>query len=81
MKEWKSFTNPFNASINIHKKEVIHMDHGIELYYCVTSKATGEEVKRCHGKFANMDDFYDYMQFRYGYTSNNYTFLLSGKTF
>lgn len=51
----------------------------IELCYSVSSRSTGEEVLRDYGKFDNMDDFYSYMNFRYGYTSRNYTFLLSGR--
>lgn len=51
----------------------------IELYYAVSNKKTGEEVLRDYGKFKNMDDFYSYMEFRYNYTSRNYSFLLSGR--
>ena len=51
----------------------------VELYYAVSSKETGEEVHRNHGIFEFMEDFYSYMDFRYGYTSRNYSFLLSGR--
>lgn len=51
----------------------------IELCYAVSSKSTGEEIKRGYGKFESMDDFYSYMNFRYGFTSRDYKFLLSGR--
>lgn len=51
----------------------------IELCYAISDKKTGEEVHRSYGKFDSMDDFYLYIDFRYGYTSRNYSFLLSGR--
>ncbi len=57
------------------------MKHGIELYYSISNKRTGEEVKRGNGKFENMEDFYSYILFRYGYTEKDYTFYLSGREF
>ena len=51
----------------------------IELCYAISDKKTGEEVHRNYGKFGSMEDFYSYMDFRYGYTSRNYHFLLSGR--
>lgn len=51
----------------------------IELCYIVSDHETGEEVYRNYGKFESMEDFYSYMNFRYGYTSRNSTFMLSGR--
>lgn len=51
----------------------------IELCYSVSDKKTGEEVLRDYGKFESLDVFYSYMDFRYGYISRNYHFLLSGR--
>ena len=51
----------------------------IELCFAVSNKETGEEVHRNYGKFESMEDFYLYMDFKYGYTSRNYHFLLSGR--
>lgn len=51
----------------------------IELCYAVSDRETGEEVYRNYGKFESMEDFYSYMDFRYGYTSQNSTFMLSGR--
>lgn len=51
----------------------------IELCYAVSDKKTGEEVHRDYGKFDSLEEFYSYMDFRYGYTSRNYSFLLSGR--
>lgn len=50
----------------------------IELCYTISDKKTGEEVHRNYGKFDSLDEFYSYMKFRFGYTSRNYSFLLSG---
>lgn len=66
--------------IGLHKRRLFEMKHGIELYYSINSKITGEEVKRSYGKFENMDDFYNYIKF-IGYNTKDYTFLLSGKDF
>ena len=51
----------------------------IELCYAISSKKTGKEVLRSYGKFENINDFYSYIDFRYGYTSRNYHFMLSGR--
>jgi len=51
----------------------------IELCYSVSNKESGEEVLRSYGKFENIEDFYSYMNFRYGYTSHGYHFMLSGR--
>ena len=51
----------------------------IELYYAVSDRKTGEEIHRDHGIFESMEDFYSYMDFRYGYTIRDYTFMLSGR--
>lgn len=51
----------------------------IELCYIVFNKETGEEIHRNYGKFESMNDFYSYIDFRYGYTNRNYNFLLSGR--
>ena len=51
----------------------------IELCYAISNKETGEEIYRNYGKFDSMEDFYSYMDFRYGYTRSNYHFLLSGR--
>lgn len=50
----------------------------VELCYAI-SNDSGEEILRGYGKFESMDDFYSYMNFRYGYTSRDYHFLLSGR--
>ncbi len=51
----------------------------IELCYAVSDKASGEEVLRSCGKFESMDDFYSNVNFRYGYTSLEYHFILSDR--
>ena len=51
----------------------------IELCFAISNKKTGEEVLRDYGKFDNLESFYYYISFRYGYTSRDYNFLLSGR--
>ena len=51
----------------------------IELYFAISSKKTGEEVLRDHGNFDNLESFYNYILFKYGYTSRDYSFILSGR--
>lgn len=51
----------------------------IELSFAVSSKKTGKEVYRSYGKFESLDDFFSYVATRYGYTSRDYDFMLSGR--
>ena len=51
----------------------------VELCYAVFTKKSGEEILRGYGKFDSMEDFYSFINFRYGYTSKNYHFLLGGR--
>lgn len=50
----------------------------IELYYAVSSRKTGEEVLVDCGKFESVDDFFSFIEFRYGYTERDYSFVFSG---
>ena len=53
----------------------------IEICCKVFEKNTNDIVfngfKNITAKFENMDDFYNYMYFRYGYDTKNYRFLIS----
>ena len=51
----------------------------IELCFAISSKKSGEEVYRSCGKFESLESFYNYVACRYGYTSRNYDFMLSGR--
>lgn len=51
----------------------------IELSFAVSAKRSGEEVLRDYGKFEDLNDFFNYVATRYGYTSRNYDFMLSGR--
>lgn len=51
----------------------------IELCYAVSDKETGREVHRDYGTFDSLDDFYWYMDCKYGYTNRDYSFLLNGR--
>ena len=51
----------------------------IELCYSVSDKRTGIEVCRGCGKFESLDSFYAYMKLKYGYSSHDHSFMLSGR--
>ena len=51
----------------------------IELSFAISSKKSGKEVYRSKGKFESLDSFFHYVATRYGYTSRNYDFMLSGR--
>lgn len=46
----------------------------LEVCYEISNKKTGEICKKGSGKFESIDDFFDYMNWRYGYNTKNYHF-------
>lgn len=55
----------------------------VELCCKVSSRKTGEEVfkgfKDTTMIFEDMSDFYEYMLYKYGFDTKNYTFQISGR--
>ena len=51
----------------------------IVLSFAISNKKTGEELLRSSGIFESLDSFFDYIKTKYGYSSRNSDFVLSGK--
>ena len=51
----------------------------IDLCFYITDKKSGKEVYRSSGIFHNLESFYNYMDYRYGFTDRDYHFEISGR--
>ena len=51
----------------------------IVLSFAISNKKTGKEILRSSGTFESLDSFFHYIKTRYGYSSCNSDFMLSGK--
>ena len=51
----------------------------IILSFAISNKKTGKEILRSSGTFESLDSFFHYIKTRYGYSSRNSDFMLSGK--